>query len=186
MTEARSSTEALVVGSAQGVWEDLRAASALLSHPTIVAVNLMVLFLPRVDHAVSHHGEALVHLVAHRRLDVSLSAAARATPPMTHSSQPAAGIDRIWRELRAGDSGLLATRVALALGFERVVLVGVQINALLNLYSDPYGPQFDFGTHYRHVWEGCVHEFAGRVTSMSGYTRHLLGAPAGAHAAAPA
>ena len=178
MPAARSQEDALVVGSAQGVWEDLRAASALLARPTIFAVNLMVLFLPSVDHAVSHHGEALVHLVAHRRCNVELSAVVRATPPVTHSSQPAAGIDRIWRELRAGDSGLLATRVALALGFERVVLAGVQINAMLNLYSDPYGPQFDFGTHYRHVWEGYVHEFAGRVTSMSGYTRGLLGAPA--------
>lgn len=172
---------ALVVGSARGVWEDLRAASALfVERPVTLAVNAMVAFLPRViDHAVSHHGQALVHLLGYRRCVVGLSPEAREGPVVTHSTQAAAGVDRVWPEFKAGDSSLLAARIALALGCARVILAGVPLDASGRIHDDPAaGAPFDYGHLYRPVWEATRAELAGRVVSMSGFTRELLGAPA--------
>ncbi len=164
---------ALIVGAARDVWDDMRAAAVLLGRHTVFAVGEMVLFLPRVDHAVSHHGAELVHYAAARRLGNLPQ-----TPFVTHSTADAEGIDRVWPpEFRVGDSGLLAARVALALGFERVVLAGVPIDASPHPWDDPAAPALDFGQHYRPAWAAMVHEFAGRVASMSGFTRELLGAP---------
>jgi len=171
---------ALVVGSARGVWEDLRAASTLLAgRPVTLAVNAMVAFLPWIiDHAVSHHGRALAHLVGYRRLVVSLAPAAREAPIVTHSTYATAGIDRVWPEFKAGDSSLLAARVALALGCPRVILAGVPLDGSGRFHDDPSQPPFDYAGLYRPVWEAARAELVGRVVSMSGFTRELLGAPA--------
>lgn len=170
---------ALVIGSARGVWEDLRAASPLFTErPITLAVNAMVAILPWIiDHAVSHHGQALAHLVAYRRLIVSLPPAARDAPLVTHSTQAADGIDRLWPEFKAGDSGLLAARVALALGASRVILAGVPLDDSGRVHDDPARTPFEYARFYRPVWEAARAELAGRVWSMSGFTRELLGAP---------
>jgi len=170
---------ALVVGSARGVWEDLRAVSALLvERPIILAVNAMVAFLPwMIDHAVSHHGRALAHLVGYRRLIKSLEPAVRDAPLVAHSSYATAGVDRAWPEFTAGDSSLLATRIACALGFPRIVLVGVPLEDTGRFYDDAERPSFAYAATYRPRWQEARAELADRVRSMSGWTAELLGRP---------
>jgi len=170
---------ALVAGSARGVWDDLRAVSRLLvERPIIFAVNAMVALLPwMIDHAVSPHGRALAHLVAYRRLIKSLEPAVRDALLVSHSSYATAGVDRAWPQFTAGDSSLLATRIACALGFPRIVLVGVPLDASGRFYDDPERPSFDYVGTYRPRWEEARAELGDRVRSMSGWTAEFLGRP---------
>jgi hypothetical protein len=80
---------------------------------------------------------------------------------------------------KSGTSGLFAAKVALCdLGFDRVVLCGVPMTATphLNNRTDwvdrPKTP-----TDYQRVWAGLPAEYLGRMRSLSGWTRELLGAP---------
>lgn len=170
-----ASGPAIVLGAAQGVWADLRAAQALLARPaTIFAVNLMIALAPVVHHAVSHHAVDLPILLKYRKL-------ANFGPTadiVTHAAREG-GAERLWPavEYKVGDSGLLATRIALALGHEEVLLAGVRIDDSPHFYDDPDQPvakHFDFA-FYQPLWrQYAAAEFGGRVRSMSGWTKGLL------------
>jgi hypothetical protein len=167
--------EALVVGYARCVWADLRAARPLVHEPAVFAVNKATMLALRIDHAVSHHAEALGLLVRCRQAFRSLRSL---SPKITaHSVRPAEGIDRVWPDLRSGDSGLLAARIAVALGYEKVILAGVPLDDKGHVDDDAEATHFQFSTH-RHRWQEHAKELQGRVTSMSGWTRELLGAAA--------
>ena len=165
--------DALVVGAAWGVWDDLRAAAHHLQNPEVFAVGEMVVFYPPlIEHAVSHHAEQLVHWRAARRGDAYCDQEV----VTTHSSLARPGIDRAWLDFREGDSALLAVRVALSLGFTRVIVIGVQLQSGVgHVWEDVAGPMpFDF-THYREHWTRLREEFIGRVFGVSGFVGELLG-----------
>ena len=168
--------EALVVGSGCGVWEEYSLGAAAVTAPAIVAVNLMTLMLPLVHHAVSHHAAAIVHLTRARRT-------LRGLIPYdteTHSSEFHADVDHVWRDLRdlGADSGLLAVQVALRLGAQRVVVVGIPLDQQGHFYDDPTTRTGgDDHTNYRHLWRKVVPELAGRVFGVRGFLRDLLGPP---------
>lgn len=162
-----------MVGAARGVWDDLRAAAHALQNPAVFAVGEMVVFYPPlIEHAVSHHAEQLAHWRAARLGDAHCDQEI----VTTHSSLSKPGIDRVWSDFREGDSALLAVRVALALGFKRVVVIGVQLQSGVgHIWEDVEGPPpFDF-THYRQHWTRLRDEFVGRVFGVSGFVRELLG-----------
>lgn len=167
-----------MVGAGRTLWDDLRAVRGVLEQgAAVLAVNHSILFFEgTIEHAVSHHADSLPHLVALRRL-------ARRGAAIAHSTKAAPGIDRVWPKVyRIGDSGLLAARIAVALGFARVVLAGVPMDERGHFYEDPGGATppapsaFKFGRH-RKAWETYRAELVGRVVSMSGWTRQLLGGP---------
>lgn len=166
-------TTAIVIGSGRSVWDDLRAIGPIGA--SIFAVNDMIVLAPHVDHAVSHHPEKLGHWVALRGKSVQ-----------AHSSKPGPGIGRAWPEFARGPSGsssLLATRVALALGYEAVIVAGVPLDAGGYIWAAPWDRgAIDFA-RYRRGWDARRSEFLGRVTAVSGYLADLLGRPAKAMAA---
>ena len=169
--------EALVVGSGCGVWEEYSLGAAAVTAPAIVAVNLMTLMLPLVHHAVSHHAAAIIHLVHTRRAMASFMAG---PVVQTHSSEFHAELDHVWRDLRdlGADSGLLAVQVALRLGAQRVVVVGIPLDQQGHFYDDPTTRTGgDDHTNYRHLWRKVVPELAGRVFGVRGFLRDLLGPP---------
>lgn len=169
--------DALIVGAGRGVWEDIRSASAYLKDPEVFAINLMIPAVPVIHHAVSHHADCLADLVRYRKRHARL----KAQPFVSHSSYADPEIDRVWADMRDGDSSLLAARIAVALGSKRVILAGVPLDGSGHVYDDPVEdplePAYSF-TKYRQVWERYLGELTGRVFSMSGATRELLGAPA--------
>jgi hypothetical protein len=175
-------TTALVCGSARCLWEDLTLTGRLEWTAAIVAVNVTAQFLPRVTHIASLHGEfpGLMRTVReHMDLCRDLP------PPQTHSNRPAPGIDRVWDIPDEGSSALFAVRVALGLGYERVICCGVPLDSLGRFYDDPrQPPRWEWGhwqgADYRRAWSrAAANEFEGRVRSCSGWTRALLGGPDG-------
>lgn len=75
----------------------------------------------------------------------------------------------------SGSSGLFAVKVALIdLGYEDVVLCGVPMTATPHFDDNVPWPEVDL---FKLGWEQALPQIDGRVRSMSGWTRELLGAP---------
>lgn len=70
---------------------------------------------------------------------------------------------------RSGSSALLGTQAALKLGYDRVILCGCPLTGK----NDKGGAYETF----REGWKQKQALLAGRVRSMSGWTRELLGSP---------
>ena len=171
--------QAIVLGSSRSIWRDLDALRPILREPSFFAVNYMVLFAPTVQYAVSHHQDELPHLLELRARGMTAGARAKVA---AHSSAPGPGIDRVWPEFRRGRSGssaLLATQIALALGFQEVILAGVELDAAGHIWDAPVDPagHVDYA-RYRLGWQDHRAALLGRVTAVSGYLAELLGRPA--------
>lgn len=160
-------------------------ALALAPDAHIMAVNFTVCFIPRwVQHLASlHHLEVEGFRAARRGLDYCYAWG----QPETHCNQPGPGVDRVWDEFnnedgRSGTSALFAVKVALALGYTRVIVAGVPLDNggrfydPANLPSTAHG-QYDL-PNMKTAWVRARDEvFSGRVTSMGGYTAEVLGTP---------
>lgn len=174
---------AIVVGSGRCVWADLDAIALVLRDEprTWFCVNDMVVYSPHCHHGVSHHPDKLVHWDALRTRSICNRAREKNLALHTsyqHSKVPEGAI-RVWPEFKTGgSSSLLAVRVAIALGFDRVYVAGVPLTNDGHMFDDPNSkcPYADM-EHYRAEWRRVREDLTGRVVAPSGFLLHLLGAP---------
>ena len=85
---------------------------------------------------------------------------------------------RVWPEFKptSGTSSLFAVQVGLALGYENIVLCGVPLDGTGSFYHSPWFVYSDYHERkWREPWVKAAPGFNGRVRSMSGFTRELLG-----------
>lgn len=155
----------LIIGSAACVWDDLAAWGDRPARA--IAVNRMI-------------GAYKGRLWAGATLHPELAAEFRASRPgkwPLFAPKEASGVTRIHpkRDQWNGTSVLYAVRIALAHGAERVAVAGAPLDE---------GPHFDHDgtlrphlTQYRLSWSRYTDELGGRVRSLSGWTRDLLGHP---------
>lgn len=159
----------LIIGGAQCVLADVESALSLSEFDDVIVVKRM---LPRwngpVRAFVTLHPDTAEATIKQRK---------RNGYPMgfdTYCVKRVRGVQTNVMEDWAGSSGLFAVQVALSLGYDRIVLCGVPMDAQ---------PHFDraepwrFVYSYRRGWEKRLGEMQGRVKSMSGWTRTLLGSP---------
>ncbi len=163
----------LVVGSAACVATDLATWGDRPAQ--VVAVNRQISDYPGVIAAgASLHQELVPEWRASRT---------QAEPWALHLHEPADGADVVtplpdgWH----GTSALYAVAVAMSLGAERVILVGCPIDDAPHYYPGPtlYNapPLAPWLAYYRRGWRTAYPTIAGLVTSLSGWTRDLLGEP---------
>lgn len=141
-----------------------------------MTVNQMVLHMDRpIRHAYSNHGDLLEHWL--------LAAPSHVGKPQGHTCyDKGAGLTR-WPWPGHGTSSLNAVYTALALDFERIVLCGIPLDDGGHYYDPPWiGSNFtnevpERNGDLRYWKDACQSRFDGRVTSMSGRTRDLLGEP---------
>lgn len=176
-------TTAIVAGSARCVFADLEVARAADPDAQVVAVNTTGLFLSSVLHLASLHPEFVARVAALRPL-MDCVPNPRGEVVVTHSIAAYPGVDRVWPAIpHTGSSSLFAVRVALELGFDRVICAGVPLDSSGRFFDPPGPARWDWdapewGDPYREAWRAAaLEEFAGRVTSCSGWTRALLGGP---------
>lgn len=159
---------ALVVGGAHSAWRDIYRVESVVGpwDGIVVAVNDMGAHLPRLDAWATLHPEKIRRWQQVRRgngyPDVPIWSNATTTDyTLNHWSN--------------GSSGLLGVGVALALGAETVVLCGVRMDQQRNHFREERGwQQHD---RYRRGWLNRADTLRGRVYSVSGWTRELLGPP---------
>lgn len=75
-----------------------------------------------------------------------------------------------------GSSGLLAVKVALEAGAQRVVCAGIPMTPSAHYHDHP-NKAWRYAAHHQRGWSVHMHELRGRVRSMSGWTAQQLGMP---------
>lgn len=161
---------ALVVGGAACVWDDLAALGTW--DGLLICVNDVGAAYPgRVDHWVSLHANKFPVWKRQRATNGG-------NMDFVTWSQPGAKsryTDRWLGGWRYGSSSFLAVGVAFDVGATEVVLCGVPMQAEHAHFFD--AKPWDQVDRYTKAWVDSLHLIRGRVFSMSGYTRELLGPP---------
>ena len=173
----------LVMGTGRCLWDDVDSFVGI-ANPTdpasgwdVRTVNDAVMYVPfPVDHAYSHDDEQLVHWIAGRRrryqaqydLDIR---AHTVTPVKTE------GVEE-WPFPNTGTSGLGAAYVACALGYKQIVLLGLPLDDAGHFYDPPWVKTNFSREENERRWIRARNDiFDGRVKSVSGRTKEILGEP---------
>lgn len=172
----------IILGSAASALADLSAALKVFPRASVAAVNFMYRWAPFATHVcaadVGFFGMPEV-------ADAMTFANRHAGCARSYPHDQAPGRPFLWRGIKEGSSGMFAGRVMRAIGFGPVVLAGVRIDDSGHLpgyrpgLHDPAFPRSaeTIGS-LRETWRDA--HVAGHlegITSMSGWTRELLGAP---------
>jgi len=178
----------LVVGCAKCVWDDLDRfthGGKKINFDTI-AINNIIPFIPwTIHHAASYHASFLKHWIEVRKVMQPKKEAeihSHSTP-----RRDLDGVTFVWDfDHVGGSSGLLATYVALALGYKRVVLAGIPLDGSGRFHDAPWLDPDDHTVFHGNYlsrtlfleWQHAKNEcFKGRVRSLSGRTMKWLGGP---------
>ena len=183
----------IIVGSGRCVWEDLEQLHTR-THKEIfddvMCINDMIMYYPgNIAHCVSCDAPMLPKWWAARRPPYQ---SAFSNPVRFHSVSTYEGIRGV--ELHdfqgGGTSGLLACKVAIDLGYNDIILCGVPIDNSGHFWEAPWG-KTNFQREIadltgrvrgdgRRYWTKANEKwFDGKIKSMSGNTRLILGAPKG-------
>lgn len=175
----------MVLGGAQCLWADVQALERLVGGPwpgLVVAVNDAGVDWPRqLHHWVTMHPEKFHRVLppgdtgaweARRRANGYPGGYVRWARRDQHL------VDRVvecWAGAR--NSGLLALRAAQAIGCSRAVLCGVPMDRRPHYHGAHGGEPWRWADRHWQGWLAHHHHLVGWVSSMSGRTRQLLGAP---------
>lgn len=145
----------LIVGKGPGWAEDVAEFEAMGVEHDVMGINEAALWLARPPKHAFSYCPTLVARIQRQRPEVE-----------THAVLPGEA-DHCWKMKgdTSGSSSLMGVKVAIGpLGYDRVVLAGVPLSG-------------DYYTNFFRHWQDCAHLLIGRVRSMSGNTRELLGYP---------
>lgn len=166
----RYSGAALVVGSGRSVWDDLSQADKSLD---AICVNDVGMHYPGpVSHWYSNDIAMLPKWIAARRPRYTLD---YGKDIQIHSC--CEGVKWKWPWPGHGSSSLNAVFTALGLGYEKIILCGVPLDDSGHYFDPPWvKTNFARDATVRH-WKLLAPKFQGRVKSMSGNSREILGGP---------
>lgn len=174
----------MVMGTGYTLWDDLTKVWEL-HKGHLMAVNRVILdFCDPLEHAVGCHPHELLLFGLWRR-----SAYPTHEHMYTHSccihdipSYEEHLIPQFLWDFKGyynGSSTLYGVLAGLEMGYEEVILAGVPMEG--GYYCNPFW-SFDYKDAFMDDWEKAKKNvFDGRVTSLSGLTRELLGAPKWLH-----
>lgn len=172
-------------GSGRNLWEDIQALGDWAGH--WMAVKWSGLNLPfEFQHWAGMHGEQFQWLIPLRGYVMHNGKAVANCKGITvHSNKPWPNVHCAWPGDESGTSSLFAARIALALGYDEVMVLGCPLDGAGRYYDAPWAQAGGVGMEaVRDVhdfsnallaWEKYAKVFDGRVKSMSGKTREILG-----------
>lgn len=175
----------VIVGSGRCVWDDLAAVNGLQSD--IMCINDMIMHYPgEIDHIVSCDGYMLKKWWDARRPPLKNQFKRYPQFHTVDNDQGLSGV-RTWTFQGGGTSGLFACYVGLYLGYDDIILCGVPIDNSGH-YFEPIQMKTNFQREIadsrgrirgdgRRFWINAKEKFNGKVKSMSGFTKELLGSP---------
>lgn len=166
---------ALVVGSGRCVWDDLGAARSvtMVGWDHVICVNDVGMHYPYyVNHWYSNDIQMLPKWMEARRPRHKIDFE---SDIQVHSCCD--GVKWKWPWPGHGSSSLNAVFTALGLGYEKVILCGVPLDDSGHYFDPPWvKTNFARDATVRH-WKLLAPKFEGRVRSMSGNSREILGGP---------
>jgi len=171
----------LIVGGGKCVWDDYFAAMELIQAewPIMCVNDIAYQFKVRpITHAVSVHPKLLppVNIIRHEK-----SMLEHVT---THSHVHHPGVSYEWPiENVGGTSGLFAVKVAIVMGYTKILLCGIPMDGTGHYFDPPdakanHTDSFD-GMGQLQPWHDAARSkyVQERVRSMSGRTASVLGKP---------
>jgi hypothetical protein len=165
---------AVVIGGAEDVFDEWRQAKelceeALVDPVTFVTNDSISLFPDRIDHAVTLHPDK------YDREWRDARAARGLDPPgivWAHRRHKVANRDTPdW----GGSSGLFAIKVALEVGFDKIILCGVPMT--LEAGHVVRKAPWRACDQFRRAWGRHQRELTNHICSFSGWTRTTFGPP---------
>ena len=176
----------VIVGSARCVWDDLEQIWPVKDD--VMCINDMIMFYPEdIDHVFSCDGYMLKHWWAARRPPYKQQFT---KIPQFHTVNNDQNVPRNYIRhdfTGGGTSGLAACFAGLNLGYSNIVLCGIPIDNSGHFWEAPWGKtnfQREIANAHgqirgdgRRFWVNAKEKFEGRVTSVSGFTKKLLGSP---------
>ena len=172
----------IVCGSGRCLWDDLKKVWNPESQ--VMAIKQSGLYLPfRFQHWAGAHGERFQYMVPMRRegyyfrgiKDGVRGVHAQKLGAKIHSDKQWPLVDYVWPCQLVGTSALFGVRVGLMMGFDEIVLCGVPLDNTGRFYEAPWDAGIDLNVVDMREWEKFLPIMQGRVRSMSGRTRELLG-----------
>lgn len=166
----RFSGEILIAGTARCVWEDMNGVP---EPNAVMTVNDMVMYWPGpVKFAYSHDEKQLIHWKEGRR---RCHTNAYGPVGSLHTIEPCrvSGI-HAWPFPGMGSSSLGACYVALAMGYDSVVLAGCPLDDTGHFYDPPRMKSNFTREAPTDIWQKAAQIFQGRVRSLSGRSREIL------------
>jgi len=167
---------ALILGGASCVWDDAAAAMELCEPDAVFAVNDIGTRWARPIRAwCSLHPERMQRWRAERGRRGFPAAFEHIGHERGHP-----GIDRVtsylWPGMNAsGSSGLFAVKVAMEAGYDRIILAGIPMQAEGAHFFNP--ASWGEVASFTEAWRIARPRLTGKVHSMSGWTKELLGYP---------
>lgn len=169
----KSKKSLLILGGAGCVWKDLETFDR--TGFDVMAINDMGwAFDDRIDFWVTLHPEKMEDWMAKRKGNKDFQT-------WSHADIPAARIDKILSEYWksddgiSGSSGLFAVQVGLKLGYDEIVLAGVPMDGTNNQTGPKECWNENVALNFRKAWVLQADFLRGRVKSLSGWTKTLLG-----------
>lgn len=158
----------IVLGGGHTLWMDLSQVPDLGERAVIAVNDAGAAYRGHIDYWISLHPEKLPGWMKTRKGNQDYLTVSRA-------ERKGARIDQVVRELWRGSSGLYAVQYAVKnLHSDEVVLCGVPMTPTGHFFEQtPWG----HCEKYRQGWQSALPDIKGRVTSLSGWTRDLLGPP---------
>jgi hypothetical protein len=168
--------KALVLGSALCVWNDIEVALNLSEFDGVIAVkDAGKLYPGEIVSWVSLHPERFAKEVP-LRAKLGYPAAGELVGHYGSSAKGVTLVDyKFIGQSSTGSSGLFGVKRAFELGFDKVVICGMPLEASGGKLGE--GRVWRGSVHFRRGWEQALPQIQYRVRSMSGWTRQLLGSP---------
>jgi hypothetical protein len=175
------SSNLLILGCGACLWDDLARYDSIHADQDRMGVNDAIIHYTGVlQHGASLHDDCLEWLANYRQKFIKptspdpMIAHYWPYPTTQFNYQPS----RAWEfvDFPPGSSSYYAVLVGLGLGYERIILAGVPMDKSAHFYCPNY--PYDYWTPYGPAWQRAAETiFEGRVKSLSGNTRELLGEP---------
>lgn len=163
---------AVALGGADCVWDDLGRIPP--DWPDlVVACNEAGTITTKLDHWVTLHPEQMEAWESERAAAGLGDGYVTWTRVMPRGAEDREQLVDFTTEDWKGSSGLLAVKVAMEQGADRVVCCGMPMEARPHFFSDE---DWEGWNLYRVAWARRWKELQG-VRSCSGWTRELLGGP---------
>ena len=165
----------LVLGSANCLRDDIATALRLSEFEGVVAAkHAGIEWSGELDAWVSLHPDRWVPLIAERR-ELGYPPSSRLFGHISVEGVCEGVNYKFNGQRRSGSSGLFAAKVAIDLGFDRLVLCGIPLEKEKGRIDgkDHWNGAYSF----RQGFLEAIPTLAGRARSMSGWTQVILGTP---------
>lgn len=167
----------IILGCSRDVWADFDEALALFKNNDdyhVMAINDIAHQIRKpINHIVSTHKELPGPLRQIRRVKMLEDVA-------THSIKEYPGVDHVWGAI-AGNSGMFALKIALLMGYEKIIVCGIACDGTGHYY-DPVDHMGNgsgtFDERHQRIWHELHRdspEARNNVRVMSGQFKQLYG-----------